>query len=65
MEVGHSGELGAAAISRVAPDRKHACDLAVILLHLRAAQTVEESAPNLGHATPKIALVRKQLKPKI
>ena len=60
MEVGHSGEAGGAAASHVAPDGKHACALAVILLHLRAAQTVEESAPNLGHATLKIVLVSKQ-----
>ena len=60
MEVGHSGKPGAAALSRVAPEGKHACALAVILLHLRAAQTVEESALNLGHATLKIVPVSKQ-----
>lgn len=56
MEVGHSGEAGAAAPSHVAPDGKHACALAIILLHLGVAQIVEESAPNLAHATLTIVL---------
>lgn len=60
MEVGHSGEPGAAALGHVAPDCKHACALAVILLHLRAAQIVKESASNFGHAILKIVLVSKQ-----
>ena len=61
MEVGHSGEAGAAAPSHVALDGKHACALAVILLHLGVAQIVKESAPNLAHATLTIVLVGKQL----
>ena len=61
MEVGHSGEAGAAAPSHVALDGKHACALAVILLHLGVAQIVKESARNLAHATLTIVLVGKQL----
>mgnify|MGYP000618670188 FL=1 len=61
MEVGHSGEAGAAAPSHVAPDGKHACALAIILLHLGVAHIVEESAPNLVHVTPTIVLVGEHL----
>ena len=66
MEVGHSGEAGAAAPSHVAPDGKRACALAIILLHLGllhlgVAQIAQESAPNLAHATLTIVLVGKQL----